>query len=90
METASPAAEVQPGIDLLGRVLERFDSLSTLYAPVGSGRDDGCFISRSYDATSHFESAAMDGACVRVCVRGEEGRGGRGGHACLSSVPLLP
>jgi len=59
-ESANPSAEVQPGIDLLGKVLERFDSVSTLFAPVGSGREDKCYVSKSYDATSHFESAAHD------------------------------
>ena len=60
VESGEPQREVQPGIDLLGRIIERFDSVSTLFAPVASGRDDNCFISRSYDATSHFESAATD------------------------------
>jgi Rab GDP dissociation inhibitor len=34
--------------------------VSELYEPVGSGREDNCFISKSYDATSHFETAAND------------------------------
>jgi Rab GDP dissociation inhibitor len=31
-----------------------------LYEPVASGHEDSCFISKSYDATSHFETAAND------------------------------
>lgn len=60
VETRDPAAELKPGVALLGRILERFDSVSDLYEPTSDGRDDGCFISRSYDATSHFETAAND------------------------------
>lgn len=58
VETANPAAEVAPGVQLLGRVLERFDSVSDLMAPVSDGSADNCFITESYDATSHFETAA--------------------------------
>ena len=28
--------------------------------PLTNGLEDGCFISKSYDATSHFETAAND------------------------------
>jgi Rab GDP dissociation inhibitor len=31
-----------------------------LLAPVGDGNADNCYISKSYDATSHFETAADD------------------------------
>jgi len=34
--------------------------VSTQFAPATSGREDKCFVSRSYDATSHFETAAAD------------------------------
>lgn len=71
-ETANPAAEVQPGIDLLGKILDRFDSVSTLFAPVTAGREDKCYISRSYDATSHFESAAMDVLSLYERITGEK------------------
>lgn len=38
----------------------RFDSVTELLDPVGDGKQDNCFISKSYDATSHFETAADD------------------------------
>ena len=38
----------------------RFDSVSDLFEPVGDGKNDNCYISKSYDATSHFETAAND------------------------------
>ena len=38
----------------------RFDSVAELLKPVNDGVKDRCFISESYDATSHFETAAND------------------------------
>uniref|UniRef100_A0A7S1XT43 Rab GDP dissociation inhibitor n=2 Tax=Phaeomonas parva TaxID=124430 RepID=A0A7S1XT43_9STRA len=60
VETADPMAELEPGIRLLGNVMERFDAVVETFEPVGSGEDDRMFISRSYDATSHFETVADD------------------------------
>lgn len=78
VETSNPVQELKPGLDLLGKILERwvwiffnlnffypfsilrFDSVSDLLAPVGDGSADNCYISKSYDATSHFETAADD------------------------------
>ncbi len=37
-----------------------FDSVSDLYEDIGSGAQDACYISKSYDATSHFETCAND------------------------------
>jgi RAB protein geranylgeranyltransferase component A len=49
--------ELQPGIDRLGRVLELFQGPPIpLYEPLESGQQDKVFISKSYDATSHFET----------------------------------
>lgn len=38
----------------------RFVTVSTLYTPVSSGNGDNIFITRSYDATSHFETVVDD------------------------------
>ena len=35
-------------------------SVSPLYTPTSDGRDDNVFITRSYDATSHFETVVDD------------------------------
>ena len=40
--------------------LLRFDAVTDLVGPVSDGIHDRCFISKSYDATSHFETAADD------------------------------
>lgn len=60
VESSQPIREVDAGIALLGKIIDRFDSITDLKKPTHSGADDGCYISRSYDATSHFETCAND------------------------------
>lgn len=38
----------------------RFVSVTSLYTPTSSGESDNIFITRSYDATSHFETVVDD------------------------------
>lgn len=60
VETANPEAEVQPGVALLGNVVQSFVVVDDLYEPSTDGRKDKVFVSRSYDATTHFESTVDD------------------------------
>jgi Rab GDP dissociation inhibitor len=60
VESSDAVAEVAPGIALLGNIIERFDAVGDLLEPVSDGIEDRCFISKSYDATSHFETQADD------------------------------
>ncbi|KAK7493949.1 hypothetical protein BaRGS_00014831 [Batillaria attramentaria] len=60
VETSNPEAELQPGLGLLGDVLEKFVSVSDLYEPVDDGKESKVFITRSYDATTHFETTCDD------------------------------
>lgn len=39
--------------------MRRFVSVSPIYAPASSGQQDNIFITRSYDATSHFECVSF-------------------------------
>jgi RAB protein geranylgeranyltransferase component A len=55
VETSNPQQEVQVGINLLGNVVRRFDGITETYAPLDGGEETGQFITKSYDATSHFE-----------------------------------
>jgi Rab GDP dissociation inhibitor len=49
--------ELQPGLDRLGKTLECFKGAPIpLYEPLADGKKDGIFLSKSYDATSHFET----------------------------------
>jgi len=45
---------------LLGPVFEKFVTIAPLEEPAESGEDDQIFITRSYDATSHFETVVDD------------------------------
>ena len=38
----------------------RFVSITPLYSPISPGQVDNIFITRSYDATSHFETVVED------------------------------
>ncbi|KAI0788519.1 rab GTPase activator [Abortiporus biennis] len=60
VETSTPEREILPGLQLLGPIYEKFVSVSSLYTPTSSGQDDNIFITRSYDATSHFETVVDD------------------------------
>ncbi|KAK7059135.1 Rab GDP dissociation inhibitor alpha [Paramarasmius palmivorus] len=60
VETSTPEREIQPGLALLGPIYDKFVSISPLYTPTSSGTDDNIFITRSYDATSHFETVVDD------------------------------
>ena len=60
-ETENPEKELEPGLALLGKhVLEKFVSVSPLYKPRDDGSKSKCFISDSYDSSSHFEAAAQN------------------------------
>ncbi|KAG6832277.1 hypothetical protein H0H92_003510 [Tricholoma furcatifolium] len=60
VETDRPEFEIQPALGLLGDIHEKFVSVSPLYQPTSSGQQDNIFITRSYDATSHFETVVED------------------------------
>ncbi|RDB29526.1 putative secretory pathway GDP dissociation inhibitor 1 [Hypsizygus marmoreus] len=60
VETDKPELEIVPGLSLLGPIHEKFFSISPLYTPTSSGEADNIFITRSYDATSHFETVVED------------------------------
>ena len=72
VETPNPLQEVGPGIALLGKILVRFDDVSEQKESLADSVNDHCFISKSYDATSHFETAANDVLELYQKISGEE------------------
>ena len=50
----------------------RFITISSLYTPIFSGIEDNIFITKSYDATSHFETVADEVHDVWRRVTGSE------------------
>lgn len=60
VETDRPEQEIIPGLQLLGPIYEKFVSVTPIYTPISDGKADNIFITRSYDATSHFETVVED------------------------------
>ncbi|KAI6008304.1 GDP dissociation inhibitor [Pisolithus orientalis] len=72
VETSKPELEIQPGLQLLGSIYEKFVTVSPLYMPLSTGEADNIFITRSYDATSHFETVVDDVKDVWGRVTGKD------------------
>ncbi|GER34202.1 Rab GDP dissociation inhibitor [Striga asiatica] len=70
-ETDNPETELKPGIDLLGPVDEIFFETYDRYEPVNEPSLDNCFISTSYDATTHFESTVVDVLNMYTLITGK-------------------
>jgi Rab GDP dissociation inhibitor len=65
--------ELQPGFERLGKIEEKFMGPAIpLYEPLESGLNDNIFISKSYDATSHFETTTDDVKDIYRRAEGEE------------------
>ncbi|XP_031162047.1 rab GDP dissociation inhibitor beta [Sander lucioperca] len=60
VETNDPEKEIKPALDLLTPIEQKFVSISDQYAPTDMGTDSQIFISRTYDATTHFETTCDD------------------------------
>ena len=72
VETSNPEAEIKPGLDLLGTVMEKFVKVSDVYEPVDDGTESKIFVSKSYDATSHFDTTCQDVLDMYKRVTGAE------------------
>jgi len=72
VETSNPIQELAAGFAIIGPTVQRFDSVSDLYEPISDGTKDRCYISKSYDATSHFETCANDVLSLYKRITGTE------------------
>ncbi|KAH9108706.1 hypothetical protein AeMF1_016135 [Aphanomyces euteiches] len=72
VETSTPLLELEIGVSLLGEYVDRFDEVSDQLEPLADGRADNCFISSSYDATSHFETTSDDVLSLYARITGEQ------------------
>merc|ERR1712146_244029 len=68
----NPEAELAPAFQTIGPVLEKFVSVDPLLVPTGDGKDSGIFVTKSYDASSHFETTCLDILDVYKRCMGEE------------------
>lgn len=71
VETETPEAEIQPALELLGPLLEMFVSVSDLHEPTNDPTSESLYITKSYDATSHFESSSRDVLAIYETITGE-------------------
>lgn len=60
VETEDPVAELAPAVKLLGQIDEQFVSITDLNEPLDDGKASKVFISKSLDATTHFETTVDD------------------------------
>jgi len=72
VEKSKPEEDVAPGIELLGHVMQRFTAVATTYEPVSDGSSDKCYISSSFDGTSHFEKDCEDMLSLYKRVTGKD------------------
>jgi len=72
VEVGNPDDEIAPGLLLLGKIMQRFTSVTTTYEPITDGLYDKCFISRSFDGTSHFENDCDDLLSLYKRVTGDD------------------
>ncbi|KAJ0644990.1 putative GDP dissociation inhibitor, FAD/NAD(P)-binding domain superfamily [Helianthus annuus] len=71
-ETDDPQSELKPGVDLLGPVDEVFYETLDRFEPTDDGAADNCFVSTSYDATTHFETTMKDVLTMYTKITGKE------------------
>jgi len=72
VETSDPQKEIEPAIAMLGTIRERFDSVSDMYAPINDSQAENLYITRSYDATSHFETSDEEVLAIYERIVGEK------------------
>jgi len=72
VETANPEKELEPGLKLLGKVDEMFTSVSDLFVPIEDGTKDKVYISRSFDAETHFNYDAEDIVSIYKRITGKD------------------
>jgi len=72
VEVGNPEDEIAPGLLLLGHIMQRFTSVTKIYEPISDSSYDKCFISKSFDGTSHFENDCDDLLSLYKRVTGED------------------
>ena len=57
IETDKPHIELEPALKLLSPIEEKFMGIAELFEPKQDGSKDNIYLSRSYDASSHFQKS---------------------------------
>ncbi|KAF5097809.1 hypothetical protein D0Z03_001327 [Geotrichum reessii] len=72
IETDQPHVEIEPAFKLLGPREDTLMGIADLYEPINDGTSDNVYISKSYDATSHFETTTDDVKDLYLRITGKE------------------
>lgn len=72
VESNNPEAELAAGLKILEPIEYKFVSVKDVFHPTDDGKESQIFISKSYDATSHFETTCQDIKDIYQRVFGEE------------------
>jgi Rab GDP dissociation inhibitor len=72
VETANPQEEIAPALAMLGSIREMFTSVSDLLEPTNNSLAENLHITRSYDATSHFETSDEEVLAIYERIVGEK------------------
>lgn len=74
VETADPEKEIFPALKVLGPVVHKFVKVDDCFVPIDTATDktSHCFISKSYDATTHFETTCRDITQLYKAITNEE------------------
>jgi len=73
VETNNPEAELKHAFDVIGKPCEMFVTVSDLLEPVNDGKpEDNIYVTKTLDATSHFESAADDVLRIYKLITGKD------------------
>lgn len=60
VETANPEKEIEPALNLLGPILDKFVQVSEIKVPTDNGLTDQVYVTATYDPTSHFEDTTAE------------------------------
>lgn len=71
VETDNPEAELAPALTLLGPTIEKFIKISDIHEPINNAAEESLYITKSYDATSHFQSSSIDVLAIYEAITGE-------------------
>ncbi|XP_049851681.1 uncharacterized protein LOC126326566 [Schistocerca gregaria] len=72
VETSNPKSEIDFAVKLLGPIMKIWYSVLDLYEPINDSEKDQVFISKSYDATPHFETVIDDVMRLYTLVTGRQ------------------
>lgn len=72
VETDHPEKEIEPGLQLLEPIKQKFVSISDYFVPTDDGTTSQLFVSESYDATTHFETTCLDVLDIFKRATGDE------------------